>query len=73
MVESEAMLRQNAEFKAQSALGPADTILGTQPGRFVLESAVPSPSFWATRDGGATGSDRLATVASDATAQNPIF
>ena len=35
-------LTQNSKLITFNALGPADTILGTQPGRFVPESAVPS-------------------------------
>jgi hypothetical protein len=36
------MLTQSSELNTQSPPGPADTILGTQPGRFVPESAAPS-------------------------------
>src|SRR5262245_47512964 len=39
---SASTLTQNSALSTQNLLGPADIILGTQPGRFVPESAAPS-------------------------------
>ena len=45
------MLTQHSTLNTQHSLGPADVILGTQPGRVVPEPAVPLTEYNRSRPG----------------------